>query len=364
MTTEILFMAEEADGISFFHQANGSISDEAPPGEAVETSLVYSDSEIDAVYHGAKVSRRGAALSHNVDAANVVVGDNMSWAFSDVFFALREERRKKTLPLGAVVWYWANQFFGEPADERQIILTIGQLERPITYVITLKDGQVKESILHGLDANKLFSRACKEVVHLDLLFDRQLVDAAVDFTPPAADKSKAILVSRFLSEHELRPVTIKREAYSFTLPWSFILYPLAAFSFIYVGLYFSENHLQEANRSTEVDIEAKHKAISYIQEEIKQELQSALSFYISRERKNINSTFETINAAAQILPMKDFSWDSKGVHFNTAFNINVGALRAEQIRQDFIGTFPDCQMKETHSLGGSNEIFFSFSCLY
>ena len=49
-------------------------------------------------------------------------------------------------------------------------------------------------------------------------------------------------------------------------------------------------------------------------------------------------TFEIIDTGAQIYRCK-ISWDDKGVYFNTAFNINVGALQAERIRRGFVGLF-------------------------
>ena len=293
MTTEFLFLADSG-GISFYHHDdNGHIRDGLPAGQKPDLSLVYSASEIIPLVHDTTISKRGASVAHNVSSANIVVWENFSWAFPDIFFALYKEERKKVLPLSAAVLYWANQFFGPPEEDRQVILTIGQLSRPITYVITLKEGRLTDSILHGADAGKQFTRTCKEVVHVELLYDHP-PDTAVEFNPPSADKSETISLSRFIAECELRPLAMRRGG-KVAIPLSLALYPLAAFSVIWVALYFAESRLQEKIDLQKMSIDITNQQIDFARQAVKQEWERALSFYINQERENIMPTFEIID---------------------------------------------------------------------
>ena len=79
---------------------------------------------------------------------------------------------------------------------------------------------------------KQFTRTCKEVVHVELLYDHP-PDTAVEFNPPSADKSETISLSRFIAECELRPLAMRRGG-KVAIPLSLALYPLAAF-FRYLG---------------------------------------------------------------------------------------------------------------------------------
>ena len=171
MTTEFLFLADSG-GISFYHHDdNGHIRDGLPAGQKPDLSLVIRPVKLFRwcmIPQSPNVAHRWRIMFR---PPTLLCGENFSWAFPDIFFALYKEERKKVLPLSAAVLYWANQFFGPPEEDRQVILTIGQLSRPITYVITLKEGRLTDSILHGADAGKQFTRTCKEVVHVELLYD-------------------------------------------------------------------------------------------------------------------------------------------------------------------------------------------------
>ena len=88
------------------------------------------------------------------------------------------------------------------------------------------------------------------------------------------------------------------------IPLSLALYPLAAFSVIWVALYFAESRLQEKIDLQKMSIDITNQQIDFARQAVKQEWERALSFYINQERENIMPTFEILTPAPKFYRCK------------------------------------------------------------
>ena len=358
-TTEELAFLADGTGIVYYHLGDGTLTSHSPMAKPDLSLLYTAEDDITPEWQEKNIGRRTAATLYGVPVKNIVVSGNVCWVISDSIIESSQELRNRIVPLGAVVIDHANSLFGEKTEDRQIILSLGNLTRPLTYIISIIAGQVTETVLHGHNTNKIFTRTCKEVVRIDITAS-QTDENYEEYEPPAADIVKELSLIDFLSNHKLKPISLGKKI----LPWKKFIPLVFVLSFFWAIFQATDIWLGKEVEQLNIKIGQVETEMTSIELALQEGWRSALSSFVKRERKNFNSVFPIIDTAAQILPLRSFRVDKKNIYFEMFGDPADGSSENTRIRDKIKKTFKDCEIKESHVLAQKNEILYSIICTY
>lgn len=335
-----------------------AIQQEQIPSILPPLRLIFYRSEIFPIAHARKTSARAAAQEHQTPAAQIAVSRNISWSVSGSLLDIAAENGQKIIPFGAAVWDCADRLFGTLAD-RQVIATIAGLSRPLTYSLSVANGQVTEKIIHGNTPQQELGEMHEKTFHIDIISAG--ASPPEDFAPPQSAQREEISIRDFLAGISVLPlsqVKLRRG-----VPVAVAVSSVAVAACAVAGLH-------AANFAVSGEISALHAERTALGEEtdavngeIRSVWQQSIPAFVEDRRENMLPFFQRADAAGQISPVNLLSWNKKDA-MRIEFNLPLanGNRILNQIRGSVADNLQGCAITETYDLERNYEIKFSLSC--